>query len=366
MSDANLLHSFFDNLPGMAFQIQLNGADAFQFNYVSSGCAAVLDLSTQQLTQSPHLMLNRIHNDDQQNFLSSMHMSIQNLAPWNWEGRIVVEPNNQVKWVNLRAACRKNAQQATLLDGFMVNITLNKQNELDATQAHQQLGELCAYLETIKEQERSRIARIIHDDIGVLLTALKLDLSWISQRLPREQPLLHEKSRAMLGLMDTAVNTVNTLIDTLHPSMLDYFGIAAAIEMEAREFTKRTQILCTLNKQSDDLELSNQQAITLFRACQEILNNIMARTGTHQVSIKLLKDDQQVSLIVADNGKDYDASNHLKQRDIGLRLVRQRIAQLSGELIFSSDSQQCVMVIVNLPLTSDSNTLNENFQPTLF
>lgn len=366
MTDAALLHSFFDHLPGMAFQVQLGNADTLHFNYISPGSAAVLDIAAAELTQHPHLMLDCIHPEDKERFLATLRQAIFDIAPWNWEGRIVLAKNTEVKWVNLRATCRKNSNLTTILEGFMVNITQSKQSAMEIMHAHQQLHELSSYIETFKEQERSRIAREIHDDIGVLLTAVKMDLSWLTLQLPREQVALHEKSRAMSHLLDTAVDTVNNLIHTLRPGVLDHFGIAAAIEIEAQDFSKRHGISCKVVATEDDLELSDEHATSLFRTFQEILNNIMLRSGDHTVQIKLHKVDDCVTLQVSDDAKGYNEAEHLKQRELGLRIVKLRVSHLGGCSTIEYGTNRSIVITVSLPLTDCSCEDCNNYQPTLF
>lgn len=366
MSDASLFHSFFDHLPGMAFQVQLGNDDVLQFNYVSPGSAAVIDIEAAKLKQQPHLMLDSIHPEDRQKFLSSLRSAILNTAPWNWEGRILLAKNSEVKWVNLRATCRKNVKQMTILEGFMVNITQNKQNELEIMHAHQQLRELSSYIEEFKEQERARIALDIHDDIGVLLTALKMDLSWLTQHLPRDKPVLQEKSRAMFTLLDTAVDTVNNLIHTLRPSVLDNFGIAAAIEIETKEFSKRTGIRCSVSGAQHELEMSDALSTALFRTFQEILNNIMDRSGTHTVDIHLSKQNGCVNLMVSDDGLGYIEATHGKQRTLGLRIIKLRISHLGGCTEVEYEPDQSIHVTVHLPTEPDSCDNCDDLQPKLF
>ncbi len=366
MTDATLFHSFFDHLPGMAFQVQLGNNDTLHCNYISPGSAAVLDIDAADLTLHPQLMLDRIHAEDKERFLTSLRQAIFDVAPWNWEGRIVLAKNKEVKWVNLRATCRKNSNLVTILEGFMVNITQSKQSALEIMHAHQQLHELSSYIETFKEQERSRIARQIHDDIGVLLTAVKMDLSWLTLQLPREQVALHEKSRAMSQLLDTAVDTVNNLIHTLRPGVLDHFGIAAAIDSETKDFSRRSGITCKVIATDDDLELSDEHATSLFRTFQEILNNIMLRSGGHSVRIKLYEEDDCVTLQVSDDGQGYNEAEHLKQRELGLRIVKLRVSHLGGCSNVEYGPDRGIVITVSLPLADCSCEDCNNYQPTLF
>ena len=366
MTDAALFHSFFDHLPGMAFQVQLGNGDTLHFNYISPGSVAVLDIPAADLTLHPHLMLNCIHPEDKERFLTSLRQAIFDISPWNWEGRIVLAKNKEVKWVNLRATCRQNTNLVTILEGFMVNITQSKQNALEIMHAHQQLRELSSYIEDFKEQERGRIAREIHDDIGVLLTAVKMDLSWLTLQLPPDKQALREKSREMSHLLDTAVDTVNNLIHTLRPGVLDHFGIAAAIEIEAKDFNKRTGIAFKVIATEDELELSDEHATSLFRTFQEILNNVMLRSGGHSIRIKLYKENDCVTLQVSDDGKGYNEDEHLKQRELGLRIVKLRISHLGGCSNVEYDNDRSIIVTVSLPLKDCSCEDCNNYQPTLF
>lgn len=366
MTDAALFHSFFDHLPGMAFQVQLGNGDTLHFNYISPGSVAVLDIEAAELTQHPHLMLDCIHPEDKDRFLSSLRQAIFDISPWNWEGRIVLAKNKEVKWVNLRATCRQNGNLVTILEGFMVNITQSKQNAMEIMHAHQQLRELSSYIEDFKEQERGRIAREIHDDIGVLLTAVKMDLSWLTQQLPRDKEVLHEKSRVMSHLLDTAVDTVNNLIHTLRPGVLDHFGIAAAIEIEAKDFSKRTGTPCKVIVTEEEMDLSSGHATALFRTVQEILNNIMTRSGDHAVRIKLSRRDDCVTLQVSDDGRGYQEQEHLKQRELGLRIVKLRISHLGGCSNVEYGPDRDIIVTVCLPLAEQSCEHFDTYQPTLF
>lgn len=354
MLDATLFHSFLDHLPGMACQIQLENNGALHFNYVSPGSAALLDISPLELEQHPRLLLDSIHPEDQEMFLDGMRRSIFNTSPWNWEGRIVLPNSAEVKWVNLRATCRKDAQRGTILEGFMVNITQNKQNEIEIKQAHQQLRELTSYIENFKEEERGRIAREIHDDIGVLLTALRMDLAWLTQRLPRDNHDLREKSQAMAHLLDTAGTSVNSLIHSLRPGFLDCFGITAAIEIEAKEFSKRTGISSRIVRSEDSLGLSDEQSTTLFRVFQEILNNIMEPIGARHVKIQVLKKEQCVNLVVSDDHERSDETSNDKLHSLGLRVIQQRISHFGGCAKVTNAIKPGMEITVCLPLERDA------------
>lgn len=350
LEDTAAYHAFFDNLPGMACQIQLDAHSTLHFNYVSQGSSALLGITPLELEKHPNLLLDSIHPEDQAAFFNSIRQSAIDASPWNWEGRIVLLPAGEIKWVNLRATHRETSSHGTVWEGFMVNITQNKLSEQEIIKSRQQLRELSSHVDSIKEEERMRIAREVHDEIGVLLTALKMDLAWLTQRLPQDNSALHEKARSMANLLDTAGSAANNLVHSLRPGFLDCFGIVAAIEIEANEFSKRTSIPCRIIKSDDSIELPSEQSITLFRVFQETLNNIMKHAMAKQVQVKICKTEKYVELVVSDNGKGFDESSRNKPRSFGLRGIQERIKYLGGNVKITSEPGKGAQIAVSVPL----------------
>ncbi len=359
INESSIPYAFLDSMPGMACQIRLDKQGALHLPYVSEGCVDLLGISP--LTLQQQSLTSYLHPDDVDFFRQSMQLSAEHGTPWNWEGRIVLPPRGEVKWINLRAKHHKTDSDEMHWQGFVVNITQNKQAEIEIKHSRQRLRELSAHIESIKEEERTRIAREIHDEIGVLLTALKMDIAWLSHRLPADNNALLEKTQGMSQLLDTAGRAANDLVHSLRPGSLDCFGIVATIEIEAREFTKRTGIPCRIEKSSDHLDISNEQSITLFRVFQETLNNIMKHAAATHVYVQILKDeaatvcaDHCIELIVSDDGCGFDDSARNKPRSFGLRGIQERIGQLGGKVTITSKPGKGTKIAVCLPVkTSD-------------
>lgn len=347
--ESNMPHSFLDSLPGMACQIWLDRQGALHFPYVSEGCVDLLDITPPELQQRPQLLLDRLHPDDAEDFHQRMRLSAVNAAPWDWQGRIVLPARQEIKWVNLRARHRKNHSRGTTWEGFMLDITRNKQAEIEIEQSRQRLHELSLHVESIKEEERTRIAREIHDEIGALLTALKMDLTWLTRRLPAGNRALQEKTREMAGLLDAAGCAANNLVHSLRPGYLDCFGLVAAIEIQAREFTKRTGIPCKISKAGDIAEVTGEQSTALFRVFQEALNNIMKHAAARQVQVQIRQDAEQLELTVSDDGRGFDETARSKPRSFGLRGIQERIGQLGGEVKITSAPGAGTKIAVRLP-----------------
>jgi PAS domain S-box-containing protein len=349
---------FLDSLPGMACKITLDEQGTLYFPYVSEGCFDLLGFNAAELEHNPQRLLDLLHPDDREEFDQRMRLSATQSAQWNWEGRIVLPHNQEIKWLNLRAKHQKSTSHGTNWKGFMVNITQNKQAEIEVKHSRQRLRELSSHIESIKEEERTRIAREIHDEIGMLLTALKMDLAWLTQRLPADNAALQEKSQDMARLLDTAGQTANNLVHSLRPGFLDCFGIVAAIEIEAAEFTKRTGIPCKVSKSSDDFDVSDEQSITLFRVFQETLNNIMKHAEARQVVVKLsnnascsgiITSKKCIKLVITDDGRGFDDAARLNPRSFGLRGIQERIGQLGGKVKITSKPGAGTQITVHMP-----------------
>lgn len=361
---ADTLHLIFANLPGMACQIRLDADNTLRLPYVSEGCFALLGVVPLELELHPELLLDMLHPEDRDTFYKSMQGSIAQPTPWNWEGRIVLPPDGEIKWVNLRATRREADSHGTVWEGFMVNITHNKLAEQEIKTSRRRLRELSSHVENIKEEERKRIAHDIHDEIGVLLTALKMDMAWLAQRLPQGSSALHEKVQAMTDLLDTASSSANNLVHSLRPAFLDCFGIAAAIEIEAREFTKRTGIPCRITKSDNDIELPGEQSIALFRVFQETLSNIMKHAAAKQVQIEILKTEKCVDLVVSDDGKGFDETARNKPHSFGLRGIQERIKHLGGDVRIASEPGEGTQLTICVPLDDAGGSCK--YQQALF
>ena len=150
---------------------------------------------------------------------------------------------------------------------------------------------LASYLQTAREEERTLIAREIHDEFGQVLTALKMDLSWLTKRLSQDKTNLQEKSVSMSELVDHAIQTVRRIATELRPGLLDDLGLVAALEWQAQEFSERTEIECELHLGEEDITLDRDLGTDIFRIFQEALTNIMRHADATMVKVSLTAKD---------------------------------------------------------------------------
>lgn len=346
-----------DHTPGLVYQFVLGADGRHEYPYLSEGCAALLGVQPAALQADPDLFLRLILPEDRKGYLETMAVSKVSLSGWNWEGRIWIEAWKDVKWVNLRATPHPAAHGAVQWDGIMTNITESKNEQLDVLRSRARLAELTEHSEQVKEQERARIAREIHDDLGGNLTAIKMALAMLSARLPAD-PQLQEKAAYLDSLVDRSIEAVHRISLDLRPSTLD-LGIVAALEWQAREFEKTTSIACVFRSAERDIELDPDHAAALFRIFQEALTNVAKHAGASRVTVTLRRQRQHLTLAIADNGRGMLPADRLKPHSFGLRGMSERARALGGTLALSAAPGGGTMVTIKIrlaPAASKDNT----------
>ncbi len=212
------------------------------------------------------------------------------------------------------------------------DITERKHAQQALEESREQLRRLADGLLMAREEERTTIARDIHDVLGQTLTALKMDVAWIGRRLPDDVPAARAKLAAMAALIDDTVVAVRRIATALRPGILDDLGLAAAVEWQAHEFENRTGIRCVLHAGLGDGTIDPMASTAVFRIFQESLTNVTRHSRATQVVVTLERRNGDLILEVRDDGigiADADASN---VRSIGLAGMRER-AQLVGGIV---------------------------------
>jgi signal transduction histidine kinase len=221
---------------------------------------------------------------------------------------------------------------------------------------HEQLRALTAYLQYVREEERARIAREIHDELGQMLTNLKIELAWLAGRLPKNRRLLREKAAQMLGHLDALMHTVRQIVTELRPGILDELGLVAALEWQASEFQRRTGIRCTFSAQVSTERWDNDVTTALFRIFQETLTNVLRHARATQVTVRLTEDAHRLALEVADNGRGITDAEIANTRSIGLLGMRERAALLGGEISLAGAPGRGTTVVIRLPIPQGNTT----------
>jgi PAS domain S-box-containing protein len=212
------------------------------------------------------------------------------------------------------------------------------------------------HAEAVREQERTRIAREIHDELGSLLVALKLDTDWLARRLP-EQPSLQTKAQGMGRLIDRAVDNVGRIITDLRPSILDHQGLWAALEWQAQELLGSAELTLDLQVHiaSGVTPPEGGQKIVVFRIFQEILSNVVRHAQAQRVWVRIAVDDPPgpvLYLEVRDDGVGTSAERLGAPRSFGVMGMHERAAQFGGRVTIDSAPGQGTRVRLVMPLDS--------------
>jgi signal transduction histidine kinase len=241
-----------------------------------------------------------------------------------------------------------------------------EQRVVDRTQALSvalgQLRELSAYSETVREEERTRIAREVHDELGSLLVALKMDVNWMDKRLAEQmQRTPHEaeamrirlrsKCQNMSNLIEQAVDNVGRIITDLRPSILDHQGLWAALEWQAHEFAHATELVLDWAMQgTEGIELPEPEAMAVFRIFQEMLSNVARHAQATSLTLRIQVDAKVLTISVQDNGCGANPLAFEAPTAYGVMGMRERARHFDGHLDISSEIGLGSSFTLRLPL----------------
>lgn len=219
-------------------------------------------------------------------------------------------------------------------------------------QSQETIRSLAKHQEIVKEGERKRIAREIHDELGQNLMALRIDASMLAARTALSHPRLNARAKSALNDIDTTIKSVRDIINNLRPPVLD-LGLPAAFEWQVKEFQRRNSIACILNISGTDAQykLDDDQATALFRILQESLANVSRHAQANQITISLSQDGGNVLMKVADNGIGLVPNCRRKTHSYGLIGIKERVNTLHGEMTIDSRKNEGTALTVIIPIT---------------
>jgi signal transduction histidine kinase len=234
---------------------------------------------------------------------------------------------------------------------LLVEIALHRSSVEELEESQEELRELARHLQKAKEDERLRISREIHDELGQMLTGLKMDLDFIKNSLPEAQHELYAKVDSDIGMIDGIIGAIKRICDELRPSLLDHFGIEAAIEWQAEEFQKSKNIVCRVESGLGEGEVDVDRSTALFRIFQESLTNVARHAGATAVTAKLQRVNDSLVLEITDNGKGISSDQQVKPRSFGLIGMRERVLQLGGDIEIISAEGKGTTVKATIPVS---------------
>ncbi|MDY6973220.1 MAG: PAS domain S-box protein [Thermodesulfobacteriota bacterium] len=232
--------------------------------------------------------------------------------------------------------------------GILTDITAHKQAEEKLRESREELRNLAIHIQSVREEERTAIAREIHDDLGQALTAIKMDISWLAKRTPKHQQPIIEKTQAVTRLIDRTIRTVQRLARKLRPGLLDDLGLTAAIEWQAEEFQIRTGIECDLSLDPEEIILDEEHSTAIFRIFQETLTNVVRHAHATRLWVSLKEGRGTLEMVVRDNGRGITDEQIYSSQSFGLIGIRERVYPWGGDVKFKGVPGKGTTVVVNL------------------
>lgn len=233
-------------------------------------------------------------------------------------------------------------------EGRLLTVILRDVSE--RVRAQQELAAFAAQANRIREQEKTRVARELHDELAQSLTALKMDTIWLRDNLAAPQPQLAGKLAGMLGMLDDSVAATRRIAADLRPLVLDDLGLVPAIEWLVQNFRRRHGVACEFEA-DEDLELGEPHATAAFRIVQESLANVAKHAGASKVRVAVAREGDELVLSVDDDGTGFDTGAPRKPASLGLLGLRERAQLLMGSVDIGSVAGKGTRVSVRLPLT---------------
>ncbi len=239
------------------------------------------------------------------------------------------------------------------------NITQRKQIEDTLVKSEEQLKFYAAHLQNIREEERILLSREIHDELGQILVAIKIDLGLLSlksnQYFDKNTSVdFTAQLEHLAGLVDKTIKTARRIMTNLRPEILDVLGITDALKQHLTKFAERNEINCTFDDKTTDLRLDAQQSLTLFRILQESLTNIVKHANATEVNVKLAESNDKLQLSISDNGIGFKTQGATKQESYGLIGMKERAFLINGNLTVTSKKNAGTTIKIEIPYNKKS------------
>ncbi len=235
------------------------------------------------------------------------------------------------------------------------DLTERIEAEKELAASYEDIRKLTGHIQNIREEERTGIAREIHDELGQQLTVLKMDVSWLRKKIGPTDEAVALKLNDLITMLDETVKTVRRISSALRPSLLDDLGLVAAMEWQLGEFEKRSGIATSFTNAGEDLHLPDLIKTALFRIFQESLTNIARHSNAARVTVAITIGNGKLIMSIADNGKGFDKQKVAEKKTLGILGMKERIAMIGGEYEIKSELGKGTEVLVQIPLKNSVN-----------
>ena len=293
-----------------------------------------------------------VFGEDAEIGASQQEVVDRTLANGQWRGEVVnFASNGAQSVVDLRTFQVRNASgKAIALCGIGTDVTDRKAIEAKLQQSQGKLRELYRQLQNSREDERQRISRRIHDELGQNITALQVDIAWLKQKIESTQIQLHKKLESMRAVSESTLETVRRISAELRPAVLDALGLPSAVDWLLKDFQARSEIQCRLIIEPEEIEVPPNLSIDIFRILQEALTNVLRHAQASSVEVNLKQKETQLELHVIDNGIGIPEEKVSQAGSLGLLGIHERLRPYGGVLRISGAPGKGTSVIAAVPI----------------
>ncbi|HWR34144.1 MAG TPA: PAS domain-containing sensor histidine kinase, partial [Chitinophagaceae bacterium] len=233
---------------------------------------------------------------------------------------------------------------------FLRNVTERKMAEEQLEESYHSIRQLTEYLQDVREEERTHIAREIHDELGQQLTVMMMDVAWLNRKIAPDNEAAIKKTTDLIEMLDNTVKSVRRISSQLRPSILDDLGLVPAMEIHLKEFESRSGILTQFTAIKKEIQLTDPVKNALFRIFQESLTNVARHSGAKKVVVRLETKNSNIELMIEDNGTGFDEKKAAKKRTLGVLGMKERAIAIGGTYHISGKQGKGTTILVSVPL----------------
>jgi PAS domain S-box-containing protein len=316
-------------------------AESWRFTFVGDQAVKLLGHQVEQWYEADFWSAN-IHPDDREQAIAFCLKNAAACDRYDFEYRMLTT-DGRIVWIHDLVNVLRENGKAKILRGFMIDITERKQ-------AEKELRDLGGRLINAQEEERSRIARELHDDLNQQMALLSIELEQLSQKLPPKQSSLRSQIHALWLRAQDISGEIHRLSYQLHPSKLDHLGLAAAVKSICVEMSEHQDLDVEFRQTGFPATLPNDVTLCVFRIAQESLRNVIRHSNATRAQVTLEKTETAVRLSVSDNGCGFDPEADSMKKGLGFISMRERLRLVGGEISIQSQPSQGTQIDVIVPL----------------
>ena len=320
------------------------------FVYVSPSCERISGYMVEEFMHNPELFIQITHPDDRERVRNHFSNEItDDSSVWSFDFRINTRQGEE-RWIGHHCQPVFDAHGKFLGQrGSNRDITQRKKAEIVLLDSQKHLRKLTQRMDAIAEEERTRIAREIHDELGHLLTALKYDMDVLISQSDQSMESVKSEMGIMMGMVDSLIDSVRKIATELRPGILDHLGLFPAIEWQIRQFRMRTNICCSFSLSDMEITFDKNETTIIYRIFQEILTNITRHSKASHVKVFLSLNENYFELKVTDNGMGFEPHGSNQTKSLGLMGMQERALSIGGDLRIESAPGKGTTVIFLLP-----------------